>query len=92
MHGTSHSPSYWKLKKANATARECEQLKTQLALAHTELENKQHAVGRLELLIHQRNETIDALNAKLEQSRQQYQELDKEADRLSNLFLKLADR
>jgi hypothetical protein len=93
MHGngTSRGPAYWKLRKANEVARECEQLRTQLAVAHTQLENKQHAVGQLEILVRQRNETFDTLNATLEQSREQCRRIDAEADRLSNLFAKLAE-
>jgi len=36
---------------------------------------------RLELAIQQRNQTIDTLNHKLEQSRQQCRRLDEEAER-----------
>ena len=86
MLGDVRFRGYWKLRKAGEVARECETLKTRLALLHTELENKQHAVGRLELLIRQRNETIDNLNDKLAQSREQCRRLDEEADRLANLF------
>jgi hypothetical protein len=94
MHGsgTSRSPAYWKLRKANEVARECEQLKIANALLRSEMAQQRDFVGSLQLVLRQRNETIDALNAKLELSRQQYQKLDAEADRLSNLFLKLADR
>ena len=86
MHRTSRNAAYWKLRKADEVAKECEQLRTQLALLHSELAHKQTFVGRLELLIHQRNETINNLNAKLEQSREQCRRIDAEADRLAALF------
>ena len=84
MHG--RNPAHWKLKKANAVARECEQLKTQLALAHTELENKQGAVRRLEILACERSNRVDQLIEIIDRLRQQNKRLDQEADRLAALF------
>jgi hypothetical protein len=52
-----------------------DRLKTVICCLRRELENKQGAVGRLELLLHQRLETIDALTARLEQSREQVRRL-----------------
>ena len=84
--GASKNPAHWKLRKANKVTRECETLKTQVALLHTEVQHKQNFVGKLEFLIHQRNERINELNDKLAQSREQCRKLDAEADRLAALF------
>jgi hypothetical protein len=58
--------------------REVDGLRTTICCLRRELETKQGAVSRLETLLQQRLETIDALNGKLEQSRQQVQRLDLE--------------
>jgi predicted RNase H-like nuclease (RuvC/YqgF family) len=88
MHGNGNArnPNYWKLRKATALQRENETLKTQLALLHSELAHKQTFVGRLELLIHQRNERINELNDKLAQSRDQCQRLEAECEHLADII------
>jgi cell division protein FtsB len=88
MHGngTSRNPVHWKLRKANKkVARECETLKTQIALLNTELKHKQDFVGRLEFLIHQRNEMIDALHGRIDQLREQNKRLDVENEHLCEM-------
>ena len=69
-----------KSAKAYEVARECEALKTQLALLHTELQHKQDYAGRLEYLLHLRTETVDVLHAKIAQLRATNQKQDAEAE------------
>jgi hypothetical protein len=57
-------------------ASEVDRLKTVICCLRRELEIKQGAVGRLELLLHERLTKIDELNGKLEQSREQIRRLD----------------
>ena len=85
MPGTSRVEARWKVRKAYEVARECEALKTQLALLHTELQHKQDYAGRLEYLLHLRTETVDELHAKIAQLRAANQRLDAEADRLAEM-------
>jgi hypothetical protein len=59
-----------------AAASEIDRLKTVICCLRRELENKAGAVGRLELLLHERLTKIDELNGKLEQSREQIRRLD----------------
>jgi hypothetical protein len=56
---------------AHKLQREVDGLRTTICCLRREIENKQGAVGRLELLLHERPETIDALHGQLEQSRAQ---------------------
>jgi chromosome segregation ATPase len=70
----------WKARRLDPTEKENEQLRMELIQLRRELENKQGAVGRLELALHQRLETIDQLNARLEQSREQCRRLDQECE------------
>jgi hypothetical protein len=88
MHGTgtSRGSAYWKVRKANEVARECEQLKIANALLKSEMAQQRDFVGGLQLVLRQRNRTIDNLNDKLAQSREQCRKLDAEADRLAALF------
>jgi predicted RNase H-like nuclease (RuvC/YqgF family) len=51
-----------------------------------EIENKEGAVGRLELLLHERLTKIDELNAKLEQSREQVRRLGLENEILTAMI------
>jgi hypothetical protein len=85
MPGTSRVEARWKVRKAYKVARECKALKTQLALLHTELRHKQDFVGRLEYLLHQRTEMIDALHGRIDQLREQNRRLDAEAERLAEM-------
>jgi chromosome segregation ATPase len=87
MHGngTSRNPTHWKLREANKVARECETLKTQLALLHTKLTDKEGHVSRLRFLLSERLRRIDDLNGKLEQARAQIRKLDGECEHLAEL-------
>ena len=62
--------------------RENDELLMRIIRLRYEVENKQGAVGRLEILMRERMDRIDDLNAKLEQSRQQIKRLDDENERL----------
>ena len=59
----------WKAKPVSILQRENDNLKTTICLLRRELENRQGAVGRLELLVHERTARIDELTGKLEQAR-----------------------
>jgi hypothetical protein len=59
-----------------AAASEVDRLKTVICCLRRELENKEGAVGRLELLLHERLTKIDELTSRLEQSREQIRRLD----------------
>jgi hypothetical protein len=72
----------WKSRRLNPTEKENEQLRLVIIQLRHELENKQGAVGRLELALHQRLETIDDLRGKLDQLRAVNARLDAEAERL----------
>jgi hypothetical protein len=52
-----------------------------------ELENKQGAVGRLELVLRERLTRIDDFNGKLEQARAQNQRLDAENEHLMDMVV-----
>ena len=62
--------------------RENDELLMRIIRLRYEVENKQGAVGRLEILMRERMDRIDDLNAKLEQSRQQIKRLDEENEHL----------
>jgi hypothetical protein len=66
----------WTRRRLAPIERECDQLRTTIIQLRRELETKQGAVGRLEVLLHERLTRIDELNGKLEQSRQQVRRLD----------------
>ena len=55
--------------------RECEVLQLKLLRVNSALRLKTVYAERLEYLLHERSERIDELNGKLEQSRQQVQQL-----------------
>jgi len=57
-----------------------EQLRADNVRLRHELQTKQTQVGGLKLALHQRHETIDALNGKLEAARAQCRRLDEEAE------------
>ena len=65
--------------------RECNQLKTTIALLHSELEIKEGYVSRLKFLLRERLTRIDDLNGKLEQARAQIRKLDGECEHLAEL-------
>ena len=57
-----------------------EQLRADNVRLRRDLTNKAGYAAKLELVLHQRLETIDALNAKLEQARTMNQRLDQECE------------
>jgi hypothetical protein len=65
----------WPPKALNNLERENASLRTTICCLRRELENREGAVGRLELLVHERSQRVDELNAKLEQSRAQIRRL-----------------
>ena len=65
--------------------RHIHELRTTVIRLRREIKNKQGHVGRLTILVQQRSNTIDDLRGKLEQSRQQIQQLNEEADHLAAL-------
>jgi hypothetical protein len=83
---TSRAETLRKLKRAAQVQRGNGALLVTICNLRHELETKDNAMRRLELVIHQRNQTIDNLNDKLAQSREQCRRLDAEADRLAALF------
>jgi hypothetical protein len=57
-----------------------DQLRSENIRLRDQLRAKQTALGGLELALQARHETIDQLNARLEQSREQCRRLDEEAE------------
>ena len=70
------TPAELKLKLEN------DGLKTTIVCLRRDIESKQGAVGRLEVLMRERMERIDELNGRLEQARAQNRRLDEENERL----------
>jgi len=85
MPGTSRVEARWKVRKAYEVARECETLKTRLACLNTEMQRQRDFVGRLEYLLHQRSEMIDALHGRIDQLREQNKRLDVENEHLCEM-------
>jgi len=79
----------WKAKPVSILQRENDNLKTTICLLRRELENRQGAVGRLELLVHERTARIDELTGKLEQARAQNQRLDAECEHLTEMMVEM---
>jgi len=65
----------WTRRRLAPVERENAGLRMVIIQLRRELENKEGAVGRLELLVRQRTQTIDALRDKLEQARVMNQRL-----------------
>ena len=75
----------WKPHPVSQLERDNGQLRTTICCLRRELENKTGAVGRLEVLLHDRLNRIDELNAQVDRLRQQNRQLDAEADRLAEM-------
>jgi hypothetical protein len=71
--------------------REVDGLKTVICCLKRELENKQGAVGRLELLLHERLTKIDQLVAQVDQLRHQNKKLVAEAEHLARMVAAQVD-
>jgi len=78
-------PGMWPPKVLSNLERENDKLRTTICSLRCELENKQGAVGRLELLLHERLAKIDQLVAQVDQLRHQNKKLDEEAEHLAQM-------
>jgi hypothetical protein len=76
----------WTRRRLAPVERENAGLRTVIIQLRRELENKQGYAAKLELVLHQRLETIDQLTAKLEQSRQQVRHLGLENEILTAMI------
>ena len=65
--------------------RENDGLRTTVVCLRSELRHKQVFVGRLEYLLHQRSEMIDALHGRIDQLREQNKRLDAENEHLCEM-------
>ena len=70
----------WKSRRLDSTEKENEPLRTVVIQLRDELRTKQTALSSLELALQARHQTIDQLNARLEQSRAQCRQLDEECE------------
>ena len=70
----------WKRRRIEPAERENDQLRMVVIQRRHELQTNQTARGGLELALRERSERIDALNARLEQSRAQCRRLDEECE------------
>ena len=80
----SRAEAIRRLSQVLPLERQCEALKTENVCLRSELRHKQDFVGRLEYLLHQRTEMIDALH-RIDQLREQNRRLDAEAERLAEM-------
>ena len=76
----------WKPAALSDLERENHALQMAVLKLRRELTNKQQYAGRLEVLLHQRLETIDALHGKLEQSREKVRRLGLENNLLAAMI------
>ena len=88
----SRAEAIRRLSQVLPLERQCEALKTENVCLRSELRHKQDFVGRLEYLLHQRTEMIDALhgridqlNATIDRLREQNRRLDAEAERYAEM-------
>ncbi len=65
---------------------EADKLTTTICCLRRELENRDGAVGRLEIVLRERLQRVDELNAKIEQLRDQNKRLDAENDHLVEML------
>jgi hypothetical protein len=76
MRPSKPTPAELQLRKEN------DGLRTTVVCLRSELRHKQDFVGRLEYLLHQRTEMIDALHGRIDQLREQNKRLDAENEHL----------
>ena len=82
------APYLYRWKSPNAALeQDLAAARTEIVRLRSDLTNKAGYAATLELVLKQRTETIDQLNARLEQSREQCRRLDEEAE---NYFRMLA--
>jgi len=91
-HISAHSPTLvlhlapmWKFRRLNPIEKENAALKTTIVVLRHELTTKEDYAAKLELVLHQRLETIDTLRGTIDQLREQNRRLDEEADRLAEM-------
>ena len=75
-----------KRRRLNPTEIENDRLRMTIVQLRHEVETKQGYAAKLELVVRQRTETIDQLNARLEQSREQIRRLDQECEHLADMI------
>jgi FtsZ-binding cell division protein ZapB len=75
----------WKPKPTDNLQRENDALKTTIVCLRRDLSNKAQFVDRLEFLLRERMETIDALHSTIDRLREQNRRLDEEAEHLAQL-------
>jgi hypothetical protein len=76
----------WKVRRLNPLEKENNQLRTVILQLRHQLTTKEGYAAKLELVLRQRSETIDALRGKLEQSQQQIRRLDLECEHLVEMI------
>ena len=82
----SRAEAIRRLSQVLPLERQCEALKTENVCLRSELRHKQDFVGRLEYLLHQRTEMIDALHGRIDQLRTANQRLEQEAEHYATLL------
>jgi hypothetical protein len=82
---TSRAETLRKLKRAAQVQRGNGALLVTICNLRHELETKDNAMRRLELVIQQRNQTIDALHNRIDTLQAQNKRLDEENDRLAEM-------
>ena len=75
----------WKPRPVSNLQRENDALKTTIGCLRRDLSNKAQFVDRLEFLLRERMETIDALHGTIDQLRAANRRLDEEAEYLAQL-------
>jgi hypothetical protein len=75
----------WKPKPTSNLQRENDALKTTIVCLRREIENREGAVGRLELLLRERLTRIDELTGTIDRLRAVNRRLDEEAEHLAQL-------
>ena len=83
---TAHAPARQRSRAETLLAREIDGLRTTICCLRRELENRDGAVFRLELLLRERLTRIDALSNKLAQVREQNRRLDQENEHLAEMI------
>jgi hypothetical protein len=75
----------WKARRPNQIEKENDQLRTVVIQLRHELETRENAVRRLEILARARSTRIDNLTGTVDRLREQNRRLDAEADRLAEM-------
>ena len=78
-------PRTFKFRPLEPLERENDQLRMVVIQLRRKLTTKEGYAAKLELVLHQRLETIDTLNGKLQQARAAYARLDEECEHLAQL-------